>query len=484
MVPEEHRRTARNHGQSSDSDDHSDMFDSDEQEQPLDHRELSQRPPTVRRVTFYSKSTGFNDQVELTNLARFGAMKTTCFSCSKRVKRSSQRSSELQCGHVHCIPCLERKFKQAVREPSAMPATCCTNEAIPLTLISICDLPRNFREDFTRKMVEYCRKRFPCPGDSCQSDVVLEQATYKRDPLGCIAISCPACQTQICADCKGVRHHATCLQDAGTRKLLSTLEAERSIQITDEDTKTDGPADKPSPGWRDGDCWHCGKVCPPGLFELARCGHDFCHTCLVGYFVVGLVMPQHSPPICCNVEIGLSCYSRILVNPWLNEAWLAQHEMAETGSWACPTGAHFPKNLYITSKVPAVWKPKVQCNDCGRGHGVYCIRCKDPWHKTQCLEFQKIEALEERLRDDLFDTELRRDLVVDQTFVDVLADGIAIERKLRDGEKLGPGQFRRATKFLDARCEPKQAAAHAVLAAVDDSSSTYSMESSQASLYS
>ncbi|KAH7029484.1 uncharacterized protein B0I36DRAFT_133206 [Microdochium trichocladiopsis] len=422
--------------------------DSDASEASDNNFTHATRPSAPRRLTFYSKTEGFHEQVELNNLTRFGDMKTTCFSCGKTVKRKDGRSNELECGHVQCIPCLERKFKQAIKDPAAMPAVCCTNEPIPLTLMALCDLPPNFREDFTRKMVEYGRKRISCPVEECLADVQLETAKYRRGSDGSIVVTCDVCHTQICCDCKNEKHFSSCIQDTGTRKLLTLLEAERVIQIVDLDAAEQGRQGRASARRQSrigNTCWHCNKAYNWNTFEVAQCGHSFCHPCLLGWFLVGLVLPQHNPPRCCNLEIGLACYRRILVNPWLNSAWLAQHEIAETGSWTCPTGAHVPKNLYITSTAPAVWKPRVQCEGCGPNHGIYCIRCKAKWHRTECWEFRSIEELERRL--------WQVD-IIDESFLQQLSAGISYERKLRSGDKVS--QFHRAQKFLDCRTEAQQ----------------------------
>ncbi|RYP15424.1 hypothetical protein DL765_005698 [Monosporascus sp. GIB2] len=101
-----------------------------------------------------------------------------CVACRDEV--SSNKAPKLKCGHRMCNPCLRRKFRLSIQDPSQMPPKCCT--ADPIALKHVQDLfPEKFRNTWNQKFNEFStRDPIYCPRRKC-GEWIKPERIYERN---------------------------------------------------------------------------------------------------------------------------------------------------------------------------------------------------------------------------------------------------------------------------------------------------------------
>ncbi|KAI1208018.1 uncharacterized protein F4807DRAFT_162160 [Annulohypoxylon truncatum] len=72
-------------------------------------------------------------------------------------------------------------------------------------------------------------------------------------------------------------------------------------------------------------CAYCGLQCHifHGGIRLVQCGHWICHYCLIERFILVLISRDYELR-CCEMDINLKSFNRILVDPRINRLWSAR----------------------------------------------------------------------------------------------------------------------------------------------------------------
>lgn len=180
-----------------------------------------------------------------------------CDSCYEDFP--SKETIKLKCKHRLCKPCLKRKFKRSVKDPSQMPPRCCTSECIPLEHVS--DMfDDNFKFTWNQKFGEFStRNRVYCPGKKCGQWIRPDQ--IQRHQNGRKVGKCSSCQTKVCCECNNRWHgSAPCPEDEEVNQYLQQAKEE---------------------GWQR--CYNCRNMVElkEGCSHMtcSRCGAQFCMIC-------------------------------------------------------------------------------------------------------------------------------------------------------------------------------------------------------------
>ncbi|KAI5866758.1 hypothetical protein GGS23DRAFT_551946 [Durotheca rogersii] len=170
----------------------------------------------------------------------------------------STKTAKLKCGHRMCRPCLKRRFKISVKDPSQMPPRCCTADCISLKHVEdLFDI--DFKKTWNRKFHEFStRNRVYCPGKRCGRWIQPDQIT--RHANGRRVGKCSTCQTRVCCDCNSRWHGSgQCPPDEETNQILQQAKEE---------------------GWQR--CFNCRNMVElkEGCNHMTcRCGAEFCMIC-------------------------------------------------------------------------------------------------------------------------------------------------------------------------------------------------------------
>ncbi|RYO98624.1 hypothetical protein DL766_001076 [Monosporascus sp. MC13-8B] len=114
-----------------------------------------------------------------------------CVACRDEV--SSNKAPKLKCGHRMCNPCLRRKFRLSIQDPSQMPPKCCTADRISLKHVQ--DLfPDKFKNAWNQKFNEFStRDPIYCPRRKCGEWIKPERIYERNGRNRCGAEFCMMC---------------------------------------------------------------------------------------------------------------------------------------------------------------------------------------------------------------------------------------------------------------------------------------------------
>ncbi|KAH7026727.1 uncharacterized protein B0I36DRAFT_161477 [Microdochium trichocladiopsis] len=182
-------------------------------------------------------------------------------------------------------------------------------------------------------------------------------------------------------------------------------------------------------------CGICQRTLTYIITEPLGCGHHICHACLFLQLLGRLLSPWTASIGCCLTHINWTCYKRILLGPGLAELEY-QFRLTQWNLWNCPTGLHGTVRLsMLKNKSSFAMDPKAVCVPCGIARGVFCQRCRVPWHGSDCPKFK---VLQRAFHDLMLASEPEYHL---SPLVRVVEDTLLLEDTLRSGH--GPAGLAR-----------------------------------------